>query len=361
MRGLIHRTAAVAAAAALILGSGMGMAAAAPPTTAMLRFTPSAHAYGKVPAGPQRVPATARLTGTGTGVTTRPCTTSSFPGTGSRDPFRGVCKYLAHRGGVVQVALFDRDNGTTYLLSTGDDIQYTASIVKVDIVAKWLHHYQGKAVTIPGGIPFSIRYLMQQAIEISSNEATTGLFYFGGGCRALTAFNDLIPLTHTTVACETPTYYGWGNTTTTAADQAALMKIIAYRGRDDIVGSDARRYALQLMQSVVPDQRFGITCGPWGTTCKPPNYASPRPGVTVALKNGWKPVPTCTKPAQQCPWQVNSMGWVAGRGRNYVLAVLTTNNPPGHGRPPRSATAPEASYGIDTIQGISKRIWANLP
>ena len=262
----------------------------------------------------------------------------------------------------MQVALVDRGNGTTYLLSTGDDTQYTASIVKVNIVAKWLHHYQGQGVRIPGGIPFSIRSLMQLQIEISDNAAATALFYFGGGCQALTAFNDLIPLARTTVGCETPTYYGWGNTTTTAADQADLMKIIAYGGRDDVVGRDARRYLLQVMQGVVPDQRFGITCGPWGTRCKPPDYASPRPGVRVALKTGWKPVPTCTKPAERCPWQVNSMGWVAGKGRNYVLAVLTTNNPPGHGRPEASATAPEpeASYGIDTIQGISKLIWANL-
>jgi hypothetical protein len=283
-----------------------------------------------------------------------PCTTSSFPGTGSRDPLKGVCQYLAGREGVVQVALFDHNNGTTYLLSTGDDTQYTASIVKVDILAKWLHRYQDQGVKIPGGIPYSIQYLMQRMIENSDNAAATALFYFGGGCRALTAFNRLIPLAHTTVGCQTPTYYGWGNTTTTAEDQADLMKIIAYGGRDNIVGSDARSYQLQLMQNVEPDQRFGISCGPFGTVCNPPNYAPPKPGVTVALKNGWKTLPTCTKPIEQCPWQVNSMGWVSGEGRNYVLAVLTTNDPVGTGN------LYGFDYGITTIQGISVLIWANL-
>lgn len=254
----------------------------------------------------------------------------------------------------MQVALFDHNNGRTYLLSNGVDTQYTASIVKVDILAKWLHRYQILGTKIPDGIPYSIQYLMQRMIENSDNAAATALFYFGGGCRALTRFNDLIPLTQTKVGCQTPTYYGWGNTTTSAADQVTLMKIIAYGGRDGLLGSDARSYQLQLMQSVEPDQRFGITCGPWGTACNPPDYASPKPGVTVALKNGWKTLPTCTKPIDQCPWQVNSTGWVAGQGRNYVLTVLTTNDPVGTGN------LFGFNYGINTIQGISKLIWANL-
>jgi hypothetical protein len=50
---------------------------------------------------------------------------------------------------------------------------------------------------------------------------------------------------------------------------------------------------------------------------------------------------------------VNSIGWVRGQGRNYVLAVLTTDDPAGPG------TA-GLDYGISTIQGVSQRIWANL-
>lgn len=275
------------------------------------------------------------------------------PAVGS-DPFRGVCEYLAGREGVVQAALFDRNNGNTYLLSNGDDTQYTASIVKVDILAKWLHVYQRHKVAIPAGIPYSIQYLMQRMIENSDNAAATALFYFGGGCKALTRFNNLIPLTHTTVGCQSPTYYGWGNTTTTAADQVDLLKIIAYGGRDKILGSDARSYELQLMQNVEADQRWGISCGPFGTDCSPPDYAQPKPGVTVALKNGWKTLPTCAEPIEQCPWQVNSIGWVAGQGRNYVVSILTTNDPVGTGN------LYGFNYGIDTIQGISKLIWANL-
>ena len=270
--------------------------------------------------------------------------------TGSHGPLGGLRSYLRTRSGVAQVALYDRHTGRTYLLASGGATQYTASIVKADIMARWLRRYQSR-VAIPAGIPYSIRYLMSNMITMSDNSAATGLFYFGGGCRALTRFNTLIPTLGTTVGCQTPSYYGWGNTTTTAADQAAIIRTLAYPG--PLLSTAARRYGLQLMESVIPPQRWGISCGPWGPSCAPPDYARPVPGVTVALKNGWKFVPTCAAQDDSCPWQVNSIGWVRGRGRDYVLAVLTTDDPAGPG------TA-GLDYGITTIQGVSQIIWDNL-
>ena len=269
-------------------------------------------------------------------------------------PFEGICEYLDGRDGVAQAGLFDKETGRTYLLSNGDDTQFTASIVKVDILARWLRQYQQRDVRIPGDIRYSIKYLMQRMIQNSDNAAATALFAFGGGCDALTRFNRLIPLKDTKVGCETETYYGWGNTKTTAADQLALMKVLAYGKPRGILGPDARSYARELMQGVEPDQRFGISCGPWGTSCDPPNYAQPVPEVAVALKNGWKTLPTCTQPIDQCPWQVNSTGWVKGQGRNYVLSILTTDDPVGSGG------LYGFNYGIDTVQNVSRRVWDNL-
>lgn len=268
-------------------------------------------------------------------------------------PLDGVCDYLQDRKGVVQVALFDQKTGQLSALSEGDDPQYTASIVKVDILARWLRRFQQRDVDIPDGIHYSIRYLMQRMIQNSDNAAATALFYFGGGCDALTRFNKRLPMPDTDVACETPNYYGWGNTTTSATDQVRLMKAFAY-GKPHVLGPAARNYGLDLMQGVEPDQRFGISCGPWGSSCDPPNYADPDPDVTVALKNGWKTLPTCTDPIAQCPWQVNSTGWVKGKGRNYVLTVLTTRDPVGSGG------LYGYNYGIETIQGVSQLIWGNL-
>jgi hypothetical protein len=282
------------------------------------------------------------------------CVTRSSAGAQGPGPLRGVCKYLEGRMGVAQVAVFDKRTGETHRLRTANNRQVTASIVKVDVLSRWLRRYQRRGVAIPDEIPYSIQFLMQQMIENSDNAAATSLFYFGGGCEALTRFNRLIPLRETKVGCQTPSYYGWGNTVTTAADQARLMRLVAYGQPRRLLGRDARRYALGLMQSVQPDQRWGITCGPWGASCEPPDYAQPAPGVTVALKNGWKTLPTCPRPIEQCPWQVNSIGWVRGQGRNYVLAVLTTRNPVGSG------DVYGFNYGIDTIQRVSQRVWDNL-
>jgi len=269
-------------------------------------------------------------------------------------PFQGICNYLDGRQGAVQLALWDQRAGRMYRLSDGGDAtQYTASIVKVNILARWLRVYDNHGITIPDDIPYSIKYLMQRMIQNSDNAAATSLFFFGGGCNPLTKFNKLIPMPDTEVGCQTANYYGWGNTTTTATDQAQLMRLYAYGRPRGVLSSDAQDYGNQLMQGVEPDQRFGISCGPWGNVCFPPNYAPPDPDVTVRLKNGWKTLPTCTKPVDQCPWQVNSTGWVRGNGRNYVLSVLTTKNPVGGGG------TDGFNYGIDTIQNVSQLIWAN--
>ncbi|HEX3493593.1 MAG TPA: hypothetical protein VHU92_29925, partial [Streptosporangiaceae bacterium] len=79
---------------------------------------------------------------------------------GTGRPLAGVASYLRTRDGVVQVALYNRRNRRTYLLQTAGATQYTASIVKADILAQWLHRYQFKPGVIPVSIPYSIRYLM---------------------------------------------------------------------------------------------------------------------------------------------------------------------------------------------------------
>jgi hypothetical protein len=266
-------------------------------------------------------------------------------------PLRGIRRYLRTRQGVAEVALFDNLTGRTDLLGDGTRTQYTASIVKADILSLWLRRYQARPGTIPASIPYSLKYLLSSMITMSDNVAATSLFYFSGGCTTLSLFNTLIPTRHTQVGCETPTYYGWGNTTTTAADQVRIVRTLAYP--NDVLAPDAREYGLHLMESVQPSQRWGISCGPWGTSCGPPDYAHPDPRVTVALKNGWKYLPTCARQDDSCPWQVNSIGWVHGLGRDYVLAVLTTGDPAAPG------TA-GLDYGITTIQGVSQRIWHNL-
>jgi hypothetical protein len=62
----------------------------------------------------------------------------------------------------------------------------------------------------------------------------------------------------------------------------------------------------------------------------------------LALKNGWLPLDQA-----ETDWQINSIGWISGPQRDYLMAVLTTGNP-------------TEQYGIDTIDGLSGIVWKNM-
>ena len=117
---------------------------------------------------------------------------------------------------------------------------------------------------------------------------------------------------------------GWGLTTTTPTDQIALLRELV--GPSTLLTDAQRDNVLQLMENVTPSQRWGVTGG------------VPRP-ATVALKNGWLPLN-----GARTDWQINSIGWVSGSGRDYLMAVLTTGNP-------------TEQYGIDTINQLSAIVW----
>ena len=62
----------------------------------------------------------------------------------------------------------------------------------------------------------------------------------------------------------------------------------------------------------------------------------------MAVKDGWLPLD-----AADTDWQINSIGWVSGSGRDYLMAVLTTGNP-------------TEQYGIDTINELSAIVWGRM-
>jgi hypothetical protein len=150
-----------------------------------------------------------------------------------------------------------------------------------------------------------------------------------GGPSAIARYNHNLGMTATTPASDAylpnSDLPGWGTTTTTAADQVALVSHFAYS--NSALNDSSRFYGLSLMEHVEGDEDWGITGG------VPAD-------VTVALKNGWVPI-------APDDWQVNSIGWVAGAGRNYVLAILTLGSP-------------SEAYGIATIATLSGMIYSQL-
>jgi beta-lactamase class A len=251
------------------------------------------------------------------------------------DPFTdpGLAGYLSRRSGVT-AALYDKNTNQMWVYNPGV-LEYAASIVKVEILGTALWEQPSG-----GLLPASQASLAQPMIEASDNTSASDLLSAVGGTSKVTQFDQRAGLTSTTPhgtypvipGSPAPGWPGWGLTTTTAKDEVILVNHFAYHNK--LLTDAQRRFGLGLMEQVEADQHWGVSFGL-------------KPGTTVALKNGWIPFPQAIPPYTAAAWQINSIGWIHGHGRNYVLAVLTRNNP-------------TMQDGEDTIQYISQRVFAML-
>jgi len=245
---------------------------------------------------------------------------------GHRNPFgTAAASYLSTRTGTVLAAVYDVRTGQTWRLGQGRP-QAEASVVKLDVLETLLAE-RGRG----GGLSASDQSLASQMIEESDNTAATSLWYEVGGAAQIRLFNAEAGLTQTTpsscVVCAGFSWPGWGLSTTTPADQIALLRRLITPG--SLLTDAERDYALSLLENVTPAQRWGVSGGVPAQ-------------VTVALKNGWLPLA-----GVDSDWQINSVGWISGGGRNYLMAVLTTGNP-------------TEQYGIDTIDQLSAMVWQDM-
>ena len=290
--------------------SGGRATGASGPSEGAVAAQPSGLPPASGPAGTAR-PASPRATGRAAG---QPHASPLGP---------AVQTYLAGRSGTVRVAVYDLATGQEWTLGDGP-AQAEASIVKVDILETLLSQR-------PNGLASGDQALAQQMIEDSDNDAATSLWDEVGGATGIGAYDTQAGLTQTTpsacVECAGFPWPGWGLTTTTAADQIALLRRLVEPGGP--LTSAQRRYALSLMEGVTADQAWGVSGGVPA-------------GVTVALKNGWLPLDDANT-----DWQINSIGWVSGGGRDYLLAMLSTGNP-------------DEQYGIDTLNSVGSMVWGAM-
>ncbi len=242
-----------------------------------------------------------------------------------RDPFGTTASsYLSTRTGTVLAAVYDVSTGQTWTLGQGKP-QDEASVVKLDVLETLLAQRGGD------GLSASDRALAQSMIEDSDNDSATSLWDEVGGATGIRAFNDSARLTDTSpspcVNCANFPWPGWGLSTTVPTDQLTLLKTLIEPG--SLLTNSEREYALSLMENVTESQRWGVSGGVPAQ-------------VTVALKNGWLPLDSA-----DTDWQINSVGWISGQGRNYLMAVLSTGNP-------------SEQYGIDTIDQLATYVWNGL-
>jgi beta-lactamase class A len=228
-----------------------------------------------------------------------PSTTS---GPQHRDPFGS-----ADRTDGLLAAVYDITTGQEWSLGQGKP-QAEASIVKLDILQTLLARH---------GLNASLRPTALRMMEASDNTAATSLWFAAGGPDGIGRYNAQAGLQGTSLSrcvnCPGFPWPGWGLTTTTPGDQIALLRqLVPSAGTHRLLAQAQRQYVLGLMENVVPAQRWGVSGGVPA-------------GVTTALKNGWLPLNTAAT-----DWQINSVGWIDGDGRDYLIAVLTTGNPSMH-------------------------------
>ncbi|MGQ5638764.1 MULTISPECIES: serine hydrolase [unclassified Streptomyces] len=194
-------------------------------------------------------------------------------------------------GARVSAAVLAVDSGES--AAYGDAAFDTASIVKVDILAALLLQAQDADRRLTA----AERSYATKMIENSDNASATALWHTIGRAAGLDAANKRFGLTSTSGG------EGglWGLTQTTAADQLLLLRQVF--GEESELSAASRSYVRGLMESVEPDQRWGVSAVAEDGSC--------------ALKNGW-----LARSATGL-WDVNSIGRVTVDGAGYLVAVLS--------------------------------------
>ncbi|MET9864388.1 serine hydrolase [Streptomyces smyrnaeus] len=189
-----------------------------------------------------------------------------------------------------------------------------ASVMKVHILVALLLRAQGSLGGPAREVTAQERAWAAAMIQHSDNAAANALWRAAGGAEGVAATGRLLGLVGTRPAEDGR----WGLSTTTAADQLALLRAVQGRGPGtQVLGPGARQWVRELMRGVADSQRWGVTAAGdgRGAASRPPHEMSQPPPHEV--KNGWLPR-TATG-----LWVINSVGRVTAAGRPWLLAVLS--------------------------------------
>ena len=222
---------------------------------------------------------------------------------------RRILAALRGRSSAVGLAVDDRVNGITCKLHPHWHFD-SASVVKVTILSALLRKLRQEH----RGLTAAQKELATEMITISDNDAASTL-WAETGRPSLQHFLDLAKMNETVLG---PGGY-WGLTLITAHDELTLLKLLT--SKNSVLSTANRDYVLGLMARVVSYERWGVPAG------------APA-DVTVHVKNGWLPLATHG-------WRINSIGSFSGHGKNYMIVVLTDDNP-------------TMDYGVDSVQDIAE-------
>ncbi|MGW8952617.1 serine hydrolase [Streptomyces sp. NPDC055709] len=222
---------------------------------------------------------------------------------------------LKGRASTTAVLVNDRVTKTSCILRP--DTQFdSASVVKVTVLATLLWDAQktGRQLTA------TEKSRATAMITKSDNDATSALWKQLGTTK-VKGFLTAVGMTKTV-----PGANGyWGLTQITARDQQKLLGMLT--AKNNVLTDASRGYVLQLMNSVVSSQRWGVPAGAPST-------------AKIHVKNGWLSRATHG-------WRVHSIGAFTGPTHNYQITVLTHDNK-------------TMNDGINTIQAVARAVHKDL-
>jgi beta-lactamase class A len=295
----LPRRARLACGLVVALGLGMALCAAKP-----------AGPGGAQTAVARVAGSTGTRTGQVTAATLSICASSTHPALAARLS-SGILAALRGRVSAVGLTVTDRVTGVTCKLHPHWHMD-SASVVKVTILSALLRKLQEQH----RGLTAQQQRLATAMITVSDNNAASAL-WAQTGRPSLQRFLNLAGMRETQLG---PDGF-WGLTQITAHDEMTLLRRLT--GKNTVLSTASRSYVLNLMARVIPAQRWGVPAG------APAN-------LTVHVKNGWLPQPTHG-------WRIHSIGSFSGHGRDYMIVVLTWNNP-------------TMTYGVNTVQAVAEVI-----
>ncbi|MFI9558376.1 serine hydrolase [Nonomuraea endophytica] len=224
---------------------------------------------------------------------------------------RALGRYLASRPGRAAVAVYDRVAAIRYAYREREPFML-ASVAKVDILLALALKAQeaGRRLTK------SERSAASRMIRVSDNDCAHDLYRAIGGRDGLTAVLRELGIRRTWPE------HSWGTTRSRPSDQVKVLERLT--DPEGPLTAANRRFVLELMSSVVPDQAWGVS-------------AAAGDGQ-VALKNGWLPAS-----AHDGLWTVNSVGRLQTGGHDLLLAVL-------------SERSPAMGYGVATVEAVARMV-----
>ena len=288
-----------------VVKTGMRRVLVRKPAALALAATSLAATAALTAGGPAHASAAPTVTAAlSTAICTAPAKYASLATRLSKD----IAASIRGRSGYIAIRVEDARTGVECRYNEGH-LSHSASVVKATILAALLYWRQHTHTSLTSTEKREATLM----IEYSDNNAATFLWNDVGHTR-LNQFIKAAAMTETQL--NSGGY--WGLSEITARDELQLTRLLTEH--NSVLTDSSRAYELNLMNHVVPYERWGVPAG------------APS-GLTVYVKNGWLNDPVL--------WVINSIGAIEGHGRDYKMAILTYGNP-------------GEQYGINTVQAIAE-------